>query len=213
MEVLNRPGRRYRKFRFENQYDAPLLIFFIDLCIGLGKILLLAVLVLGGWLLSNQYLSNQESALADSGEMKLQKSSVAVQSLPAVTPVSAANETIKPAAVHDATLNNLTIVDAQWITRLDPNSFIVQFASTPHLKLLEEFIPVINNGEPIAIYPFKKTRSGNLVYGIATGVFDDLDTALISLEQLPNEARAYEPWVRPVKELIGQVNAVRANKS
>jgi len=205
MEVLKHPGRRYRKFRYENQYDAPLLILFFDVCIGLGKILLLALLVLGGWLLSNQYLSGKEATLVDS---RLLEPTVAVQSLPPAAP-EPTTSTAEPDTVRD----NLTIVDAQWISRLNPNSFIVQFASTPDLKLLKEFIPVINNGEPIAIYPFKKTRSGNPVYGIATGVFDDLDSALISLEQLPTEARAYKPWVRPVKELIGQVNALRANES
>ena len=46
------------------------------------------------------------------------------------------------------------------------------------------------------------------VYGIATGVFPDLDTALKSLEELAAEARAHNPWIRPVRELIEQVNDV-----
>jgi len=214
MEMLKRPGRRYRKFRFENQYDAPLLIFFFDFCIGLAKFLLLALLVLGGWLLTKQYLSSQSTTIADSGKIQLaekqsQATIVAVQSLPAATSEEPEKISVDP----DTALNNLTIVDAQWISRLNPNSFIVQFASTPDLKLLEEFIPVINSGEPIAIYPFKKTRSGDLVYGIATGVFEDLDSALLSVERLPTAARAHEPWVRPVKDLIDQVNAVRPNES
>ena len=82
------------------------------------------------------------------------------------------------------------------------------YGSSVDLELIEEFIPVINNAEKIAIYPFKKTPSGRLVYGIATGVYTDLDTALASLDDLPAEARAYEPWVRPVNELIKQINFV-----
>jgi len=100
------------------------------------------------------------------------------------------------------------MVDAEWVTRLNPEHFIVQYGSTVDLELIEEFVPVINSSEEIAIYPFKKTPSGRLVYGIATGVYDDLDNALESVEKLSAEARAYNPWVRPVDELIEQIGAV-----
>jgi len=100
------------------------------------------------------------------------------------------------------------MVDAEWVTRLNPEHFIVQYGSTVDLELIQEFVPVINSSEEIAIYPFKKTPSGRLVYGIATGVYDDLDNALESVEKLSAEARAYNPWVRPVDELIEQIGAV-----
>jgi len=100
------------------------------------------------------------------------------------------------------------LVDEQWIVQLNPEHFIVQYASTVDIEKLIEFIPVINNAEEIAVYPFRRTRSGQLVFGIATGVYPDLASALASLEELSAEARSYNPWVRPIRELIQQINTV-----
>ena len=100
------------------------------------------------------------------------------------------------------------IVDEQWINELNPNHFIIQYGSAMDLELLNNFITRINNDEEIAIYPYRKTPSGRLVYGIATGVHTNRQAALASLDELTTEARAYKPWVRPVKELIKEINEV-----
>ncbi len=41
---LRRFGRPYRRFRYENQYDSPLLIFFCDTCINLLKLALIGAI-------------------------------------------------------------------------------------------------------------------------------------------------------------------------
>jgi len=41
--------RSYRRFKYENQYDQPLLIFFYDTCISVTKVVLIAAALLVGW--------------------------------------------------------------------------------------------------------------------------------------------------------------------
>ena len=43
--------RSYRRFKYENQYDSPLLIFFYDMCIGLARLLVIGAFMLATWLL------------------------------------------------------------------------------------------------------------------------------------------------------------------
>ena len=209
MEMLTRPGRRYRRFRYENQYDSPLLIFFADAAIMLAKLALLIAALLAVWVLADRMGNDPQASAAEVTQSSGQPATgqqVAVQPADTIITIEAAG-TEAPAKA--ATSVKPDIVDAEWIASLNPQHFIVQFASTPDLNLLNELIPVINNNEEIAIYPFKKTRSGRPVYGIATGVFTDLDGALASLNDLSDEARAYDPWVRPVVELIKQIKSVQ----
>lgn len=42
-------GRTYRRFRHDNQYDSPLLIFFLDFGISLFKLLLVVACLGGLW--------------------------------------------------------------------------------------------------------------------------------------------------------------------
>ena len=209
MDVLSRPGRRYRRFRHENRYDTPLLIFFADTTIMLAKYALLIAALLTVWVLAKNFIdpSPNTSSVEVAQENDSESPSVTADQLSETLRARTETDTeVKPLAT--AALAKPNMVDGEWVTRLNPEHFIVQYGTSPDLELLEEFIPIINNEEEIAIYPFKKTPTGRLVYGIATGVYTDLDTALESLEELPAEARAYEPWVRPIKDLITQINSL-----
>ena len=42
--------RSYRRFKYENQYDSPLLILFCDTCIALARLLVIGALFLTIWL-------------------------------------------------------------------------------------------------------------------------------------------------------------------
>ena len=207
MEVLRRPGRRYRRFRYENRYDTPILIFVADTSIMLAKLALLVAALLVMWVLADRFRHSTQSSAVEVVQESTEAPAPTAAKQPAITEATTAVANIETQPIATAPVKP-DLVDEQWITRLNPEQFIVQYGSSVDLELIEEFIPVINNAEKIAIYPFKKTPSGRLVYGIATGVYTDLDTALASLDDLPAEARAYEPWVRPVNELIKQINFV-----
>ncbi len=118
---------------------------------------------------------------------------------------------IPPADI--ATGNKPVMVDEKWLTQLNPSHYIIQYGSTVDVELLSEFIPIISNDEEIAIYPYRKTPSGRMVYGIATGVYDDMETALAALEQISTEARAYGPWVRQVRKVVSEINSVAKKAS
>lgn len=93
------------------------------------------------------------------------------------------------------------IVDSKWVQGLNPAHYIMQFGASPDRALLDEFIPVINQSEPIAVYLFKRTPSGRPVYGIATGVYKTADAALAAIESFSAQARSHEPWVRKISDL------------
>lgn len=100
------------------------------------------------------------------------------------------------------------IVDETWIQELDPTSYIIQFGSSPERSLLDEMIPFINQDEPIAIYPFRRTPSGRPVYAIDTSVYDNPDTALAAIESFSAQARTYSPWVKKISHLKEEITAL-----
>ena len=222
MEMLRKPGRRYRRFRHENRYDKPLLIFLIDTFLAVARLGLLVLALLSIWLLADRLRQSSQPSSVKVMQSSLENTSTTpeVNSQAVGTQViivDAAKEakvlTLKAAVEDIETIDTAArtrpdLVDEEWITQLDPEHYIVQYSSSTDLESLKEFVPVIDNAEEIAIYPFKENQAGRLVYGIATGVVPDLDTALKSLEELPAEARAHNPWIRPVRELIEQVNDV-----
>ena len=53
--TLKNIRRSYRRFKYENQYDSPLLILFYDLCIGLARLLVIGAVILSVWLLVTGY--------------------------------------------------------------------------------------------------------------------------------------------------------------
>ena len=64
---LFHPMRSYRRYRRDNQYDAPLLIFLIDNCISIFKILGLLFALALAWLTAtaiNKNYSSNSGALA-----------------------------------------------------------------------------------------------------------------------------------------------------
>lgn len=255
MELIKRPGRRYRRYRHENRYDSPLLIFCLDTCLTLLKILLIASLLLSGWVVLKRLATSAESNSIDiSAETSgapassVETASVTVQNanpvvgssdrqnsdatlLVSTNPTDSENPAGNTAITHDgaATKAGSTddtaaksvaprekpaesgkqaniqvkpeIVGSKWVQGLNPAHYIMQFGASPDRSLLDQFIPVINQGEPIAVYPFKRNRSGKPVYGIATGVYKTGDAALAAIESFSAQARAYDPWVRKISDL------------
>lgn len=266
MDILPRAPRRYRRYRHENRYNSPMLIWLGDMFFSVAGTLLLmipVVLVIA----AVKYFGSREPQHGV-------EDSVAVAQAPVATPVKAMSVTTTditpvapvqttntgitdsdqpdtiarsdsdqtdpvvvadPVVVNDNETNtdllaiakdnaapvkgvientdfkqtNPRIVGGDWIQELSGGSFIVQFGTTLDLKRVDEFIPVINNGEPIAVYAYKTTPSGRPVYGIATGVYENRNKARDQVASLPSEARAYTPWIRPITELRLQISEMK----
>lgn len=130
-----------------------------------------------------------------------------------IKPVDSANRETSNPVQRTKEIEKPELVDESWIMTLDSESYVLQFGSSKNTNALKEFIPSINHGEPIAVYPFKQTSSGTVIYGIATGVYRDTDAAFAALEKYPKKAQAYDPWIRKVSDLTNQIELVKKNSN
>lgn len=114
-----------------------------------------------------------------------------------------------PEDFKDGTAN---LLDEQWVMQQDREHFTIQLGTSPDADLLKDFIPLINTDSAITLYPFKTTDSGRFVYGLSTGIYEDLETALQAVDELPKEAVEFGPWIRPIKELQKQISQTIENQ-
>ena len=186
---LKNLAQAYRKFRRENQYDAPMTIFLLDAGIGFSKMAGVLALLTLVWF-SATSVNNESSA-----------SSVADSSIQVIDASNSANSV----ANARPSVPKITIVGTQWMLEQNPEHFIIQYGSSSDLKLLKQFAAEMGTEDPIAIYPFKTTPSGKPVFGIASSLHGDLDAGLNYVEQLPAAVREFGPWVRPLKNVQRQI--------
>ena len=76
-------------------------------------------------------------------------------------------------------------LDSEWLMDQNPNHFIIQLASSSDRDQILLFAEEIETTEPIVIYAYKKEQSVQLTYGLATSLYDDLDTGLAEVKLLP----------------------------
>ena len=206
MDILIRPPKWYRRYRQENRYDSPLLIFVFDTLFSLVKAIIFLLVI--ATLVKFMFFGEQATKL-HAGIANLPVTPLAVQSADSDYPETdyeAATTNLPNSLVaFDATADyngnnkyNLKLVGEEWIDGLDPKAYIIQFGSSPDSGILEDLIPSINVGKPIAMYRFKNDLNSDPVYGIATGVYESLDKATAAIEYFPPEARTYDIWVRSV---------------
>ena len=187
---LKNLAQAYRKFRRENQYDAPMTIFLLDAGIGFSKMAGVLALLTLTWFSATSVISNESSA-SSAPDLSVK--------------VIDANNPGTNAANAQASTPKITIVGTQWMLEQNPEHFIIQYGSSPDLKLLKQFAAEMGTEDPIAIYPFKTTPSGKPVFGIASSLHGDLDAGLNYVEQLPAAVREFGPWVRPLKNVQRQI--------
>ena len=172
---LKNLAQAYRKFRRENQYDAPMTIFLLDAGIGFSKMAGVLALLTLVWFSATSF-NNESSA-----------SSVADSSIQVIDASNSANSV----ANARPSVPKITIVGTQWMLEQNPEHFIIQYGSSSDLKLLKQFAAEMGTEDPIAIYPFKTTPSGKPVFGIASSLHGDLDAGLNYVEQLPAACLLY----------------------
>ena len=198
MDLL-KPLRAYEDFKREKQYDAPVTIFLADCSIGFLKTATaLTVITMIWFTVSSAYHG-------DSGTLQAAKNSSTPSNADLLV-VDANSPAAREADTNDrAPSSRISIVGSQWMLEQNPEHFIVQYGSSPNLRLLKQFAAVMETDEPIAIYPFKTTSSGKPVYGIASSLHSNLEAGLNSVKQLPESVREFGPWVRPLKNVQQQI--------
>jgi len=215
--MLN-PLRSYRRYRYNNRYDAPLLILIIDSCLIVLKYACVAAMLALAWLVTGslrdrhtaQTITTITTVHSESSVVTATNTAQPIQpKLAAQLALSESVDNLIPDNKRNITPKpKVDILDSSWVLQQNPDHFIVQYGSSPDLELLEQFAQEMNHNEPMTIYTYKRTPSGRPVYGIASTLHTDLDIALAYVEQLPANARQFGPWVRPLKNLQNQIKRI-----
>lgn len=217
MSVTN-VGKRLRRYRAENPYSHTLSFFFLDAFLGLSKIVLVGVVLIAAWLAGSAWMNAQQhspQAIAIVAEEIKQQ------------PVTAAHTVVRteaenPDAVLDVTVsvqentrpdNNdapiVAVLGDEWLLNQSRDSFTLQVGSSPARGKLVAFANEVVNDQQTTIYAYKVSRIGNPIYGLALGLYPDLQSAQQSIEKLPASYRQFDPWVRPLGELQDQIIQVK----
>ena len=139
----------------------------------------------------------------------------ALQQVPEIA--LAANNDIKPidnkpivqteSVQHqDEAIDVSTIVNHEWVLEQSSDKFTIQFRSSRDVEILREFAPSITSETTVSIFPFKKTNNGQMVFGIATGLYESLEEAAAAIETMAPAAQEFGPWIRPLDELQREVS-------
>ncbi len=99
------------------------------------------------------------------------------------------------------------IQDHKWFSDLPPNQFVVQVAASISYQELVEYVRDTKFTGPVAIYPFKANKNGNLLYGLSTGLYDSREAAVEGLEQIPI-SEEHGVWVRKVSIVAREIEAL-----
>ena len=107
---------------------------------------------------------------------------------------------------QDEAIDVSTIVNHEWVLEQSSDKFTIQFRSSRDVEILREFAPVITSETTVSIFPFKKTNNGQMVFGIATGLYESLEEAAAAIETMAPAAQEFGPWIRPLDELQREVS-------
>lgn len=101
--------------------------------------------------------------------------------------------------------HELLLLNGRWISKQRTDSYIIQLASSTRDADLIEYARSLSSHGPLAIYPFKKTKDGKLLYGLSAGLFGSSTEASKAAAQLPVESAQSESWIRKVADVSSQI--------
>ncbi len=96
----------------------------------------------------------------------------------------------------------------RWLGAQNPSRYVIQLASSTNYKELLDFVSDKQLQQPIAIYPFKKSRAGTVVYGVSAGLYSTSSEAMKSASSLSN-TKAHGVWIRKVADLRDLMTELR----
>jgi len=221
MSYLARIRRNYRRYRLYNKYSNPIIVFVLDAVVLIGKVVFavgalslvyFAIAALTPESQHNSQLANQSSsepvaALAlepVTGDGLSEEVSDVLPKLAKSEETGSQRQTtenLNPGDVEISEADTIaavtaTIVDEQWIYAQDSASYTVQFGSSAEEALLEEYAAEFPAEMQFAIYRVKGATGGENAFGIVSGLYASVADARKALEQLDEELRRYEPWIR-----------------
>ena len=106
-----------------------------------------------------------------------------------------------------------TILSVNWLLAQPSNYYVAQIASSPNLELLTSLAQNQNLEDPLAIYPFKVNKNGNLVYGLSSGLFTSKSPAMAKVPELAEISEHHGVWVRQISEIGDQLESLKKKQS
>jgi len=97
------------------------------------------------------------------------------------------------------------VYNADWLLKQDGGSYVVQLASSIEKPDLYQKAFDLSETHPAVVFPFKMTRSNQLMYGYAIGMYDTVREARAGIKQLSGNVVAEGVWIRPVGEIQKQI--------
>jgi len=85
---------------------------------------------------------------------------------------------------------------------------VVQIASSSDSELLQDYAGRNPLHTPLAIYPYKINKTGNVVYGLSTGLFIDRQDAMTELPRLNKISKRHGVWVRKISDIKTALRAL-----
>ena len=136
------------------------------------------------------------------------EASASTDTLAGVAAKTAIVKTTKPtaAAVTEtpSSTDQKIIYTSGWISRLPADKYIIQVASSTDRKLLLKDALAFPHG-PIAVYPFSKSKTKKVIYGLSSGIYNSFDDARRAFNVLPPEVLTNGPWIREVSTIKQQI--------
>lgn len=101
--------------------------------------------------------------------------------------------------------DDFLLLNGRWISKQRMDSYIIQLASSTKDTELVEYARGLSSQGPLAIYPFKKTKDGKLLFGLSTGLYGSSSEAAAAAAQLPIESAPTGSWIRKVADVSSQI--------
>lgn len=101
--------------------------------------------------------------------------------------------------------NKPLLLNGRWISKQRTDSYIIQLASSTKDAELIEYARRLSSHGPLAIYPFKKTKDGKLLYGLSSGLYGSSTEATKAAALLPIESAQNGSWIRKVADVSSQI--------
>jgi septal ring-binding cell division protein DamX len=203
-----------KRYRRNNPYTHPFLFFVVDCTDSCLQFALLGALAYGGYKSFNHW--NTQSGLS--------KAPTLVAATPvetAIVPASSKATSAEPKVLEIKTLpveplvrdEPTLVLDGRyalrWVQSQPADDYTIQFGASVNKSELIDFANEhLTNGA--VIYPFKRTEGNQVMYGVASGLYDSMSSALVAIDNMPVTAVVNDPWIRPIKKLQRQVSRTSA---
>lgn len=205
-------GHNYRVFKANNRYSYPFLFFALG---ALKSLCQLGALAVAGWVVYQGISSTTNSDTSHSNVAKVSVAApvtaIAKQKVQSVEILAVSTDAINPPLVNPNTAleplgdNATRLLDWEWVLKQDAEKFTIQYGSSPDEELLYESARAFPTESAVVVFPFKKTPSNRTVFGFSSGLYDSLDSAQQAIKELPQSARSFGPWIRPIGQLQKQI--------